>query len=169
MKYVEELIDFPIPYWNVFAADSSDPLSPLAGLPSAFLDETYVHSSGEVRLNPLKYAFSFNAQNKRGTSPFVERNEVLVDGPSHPQWRGKISMFTLYHRQIANAFFQPVFSLDQGHGYPWGNAPALGENQSDSLYPRSSRQYFDGLFEQVHDNFHGWVGYDMVCIHIFQK
>jgi hypothetical protein len=94
----------------------------------------------------------------------VERNEVLVEGQSHPKWRGKISMFTLYHRQIANAFFQPEFSLRQDYGYPWGNAPALGENQPDNLYPQISRQFFDGLFEQVHDNYHGWVGYDMVCV-----
>jgi hypothetical protein len=162
LKYVEELIDFPIPYWNGFAAESSDPSSSNAGIPSIFLDEFYVHSSGETRKNPLKYAFSLNGTNKSGTSPYVERYQELVDGRSNPKWSEKVGMFALYHRQIANALSQKEFSLQQGHGYPWGNIPDFSENQPDSLYPTSARQYFDGLFEQVHDNYHGWIGPDMV-------
>ncbi|CAP97791.1 Pc22g05030 [Penicillium rubens Wisconsin 54-1255] len=161
LKYVEELIDFPIPYWNGFAAESSDPSSSNAGIPSIFLDEFYVHSSGETRKNPLKYAFSLNGTNKSGTSPYVERYQELVDGRSNPKWSEKVGMFALYHRQIANALSQKEFSLQQGHGYPWGNIPDFSENQPDSLYPTSARQYFDGLFEQVHDNYHGWIGPDM--------
>ncbi|KAJ6189442.1 hypothetical protein N7519_004350 [Penicillium mononematosum] len=161
LKYVEELIDFPIPYWNGFAAESSDPSSSDAGIPSIFLDEFYIHSSGEKRKNPLKYAFSLNGTNKSGTSPYVERYQELVDGRSNPKWSEKVGMFALYHRQIANALSQKEFSLQQGHGYPWGNIPDFSENQPDSLYPTSARQYFDGLFEQVHDNYHGWIGPDM--------
>ncbi|KAJ5268192.1 hypothetical protein N7524_005651 [Penicillium chrysogenum] len=153
LKYVEELIDFPIPYWNGFAAESSDPSSSDAGIPSIFLDEFYVHSSGETRKNPLKYAFSLNGTNKSGTSPYVERYQELVDGRSNPKWSEKVGMFALYHRQIANALSQKEFSLQQGHGYPWGNIPDFSENQPDSLYPTSARQYFDGLFEQADNSY----------------
>ncbi|KAJ4349223.1 hypothetical protein N0V95_004759 [Ascochyta clinopodiicola] len=161
LRYVEELIDFPIPFWNGFAADSSDPTSPSAGLPSIFLEETYVHSSGEVRKNPLKYAFSLNGKNKTGTGSYVSRAPELEEGRSNPGWLAKVHLFDLYHRQIAQAFSQKEFSLPEGHGYPWANVPDFTDNQPDDLYPASARQYFDGLFEQVHDNYHGWIGHDM--------
>ncbi|KAH8705378.1 hypothetical protein BGW36DRAFT_421940 [Talaromyces proteolyticus] len=161
LKYVEELIDFAVPYWNGFAAESGDPSSPHAGIPSAFLDETYIHSNGERRKNPLKYALSLGGENKSRTSKYVERCQELVDGRTNPLWAKKVSMLALYHQQIANAFSQEDFSLREGHGYPWGNVPDFSENQPDSLYPEAARQYFDGLFEQVHDNYHGWIGRDM--------
>ena len=44
-------------------------------------------------------------------------------------------------------------------GIPWANITTFSEKQDDKLYP--FRFDFDGLFEQVHDNFHGWVGPDM--------
>ncbi|CRG91910.1 hypothetical protein PISL3812_08964 [Talaromyces islandicus] len=162
LKYVEELIGFPIPYWNGFAAESSDPSSPYAGIPSIFLDETYLHSSGENRKNPLKYALSLNGENKSRTSQYVERYQELVDGRSNALWEKKVSMFALYHRQIADALSQQDFSLPEGHGYPWANVPDFSQDQPDDHYSQEARQYFDGLFEQVHDNYHGWIGPDMV-------
>ena len=62
LRYVEELTDFPISYWNGFAADTSDPKSSHAGLPSIFLEENYTHSSGKQRLNPLKYALAYGGR-----------------------------------------------------------------------------------------------------------
>lgn len=165
LRYVEELIDFPIPYWNGFAADSSDPTSPSAGIPSIFLEETYVHSSGEVRRNPLKYAFSLDGQNKAGTGRYVSRFPELEEGRANPEWPKKVHLFGLYHRQIAEAFSRKDFSLSEGHGYPWANVPDFSDDQPDGLYPAPARQYLDGLFEQVHDNYHGWIGHDMVSSH----
>jgi hypothetical protein len=162
LKYVEELIDFPIPYWNGFAIGTGDPTSPHAGLPSIFLDVVYTHSSGEQRKNPLKYAISLNGKNRLGTSEYVERSPELVEGRSHPEWSKKVLWLNQYHQQIAHAFVQPEFSLKESHGYPWANIPEFSQNQGDDLYPESSRKFFDGLFEQVHDNFHGWIGADMV-------
>ncbi|KAJ6051319.1 uncharacterized protein N7446_005951 [Penicillium canescens] len=161
LKYVEELIDFPIPYWNGFAVGTGDPSSPYAGLPSIFLDDVYTHSNGEQRKNPLKYALSLNGKNRLGTSEYVERSPELVEGRSNPLWSKKIHLFNQYHQQIAHAFAQPEFSLQEAHGYPWANIPDFSENQPDNLYPEASRKFFDGLFEQVHDNFHGLIGPDM--------
>ncbi|KAF9701279.1 hypothetical protein EKO04_001065 [Ascochyta lentis] len=161
LRYVEELIDFPIPYWNGFAAETSDPTSPFAGLPSIFLEETYVHSSGQVRKNPLKYALSLNGKNKTGGGEYVSRSPELVEGRTNPNWTAKVHLFDLYHRQITKALSQNEFSLSEGHGYPWANVPDFSDNQPDELYPAPARQFFDGLFEQVHDNYHGWIGHDM--------
>merc|ERR1711964_665858 len=49
LLYVEALIDFPIPYWDGFAEDTANPGSEFAGIPSIFLEDTYVHPSGEIR------------------------------------------------------------------------------------------------------------------------
>ena len=46
------------------------------------------------------------------------------------------------------------------YGIPWANLGAFTDTQADDLYPY--RFNFDGLFEQVHDNYHGWIGPDMV-------
>jgi tyrosinase len=43
LRYVEELIDFPIPYWNGFAKEAANPDSPFAGILRAFFKETYIH------------------------------------------------------------------------------------------------------------------------------
>jgi len=160
---VEELIDVPIPYWNAFAADTGDPSSPHAGLPSIFLDEYYTHSSGQQQQNPLKYALSCNGLNKKGSSQYVERYQELVDGPSNPLWKRKVNLFKKYHQQIAAALKQQTYSdAEAPSGYPWANLPAFSDDQPDNLYPAVARQFFDGLFEQAHDNYHGWVGPDMV-------
>lgn len=62
----------------------SDPSSPYAGIPSIFLDETYIHSSWETRKNPLKYALTLDGENKSGASQYVERYSELVGGRSNP-------------------------------------------------------------------------------------
>ncbi|KAJ5295828.1 hypothetical protein N7508_010649 [Penicillium antarcticum] len=162
LKYVEELIDFPIPYWNGFAVGTGEPDSPYAGLPSNYLDDFYAHSNGEQRRNPLKYALLLNGQNRTGTSEYVERSPELVEGRGHPNWSNKIKWFKQYHRQIEHAFEQHDFSLQQAQGCPWANIPDFKENQPDNCYPEASRKFFDGLFEQVHDKYHGWIGPDIV-------
>ncbi|KAF9457298.1 hypothetical protein BDZ94DRAFT_254492 [Collybia nuda] len=52
----ETLIGSPIPFWNFFAADSTDSSSDASGLPTAFLDETYTGQNGEILRNPLRFA-----------------------------------------------------------------------------------------------------------------
>ena len=162
LRYVEELIDFPIPYWNGFASDTSNSTSNYAGLPSVFLDETYVHPNGQTRPNPLRYALSLNGTNKMGTGKYIERAQVLIDGPKNPAWSSKIALFDTYHQQIKLALKQPFYSIAQ-HILPWANLPAFTDHQPDSDYPRGAKvNYFDGHFEQPHDNYHGWIGPDMV-------
>ncbi|KAF8544172.1 hypothetical protein BDD12DRAFT_924420 [Trichophaea hybrida] len=168
LRYVEELIDFPIPYWNCFAIDTSDPNSPFAGLPKEYLEENYTHPSGEMRKNPLKYALSLDGLSKTKKSPYVTRYPVLVDGASSPGWDQKIHLFQKYQEQIKSALAKPTFSYpmsvtqQQGlpFGTPWANLPAFSDDQPDDDYPYQALN-FDGAFEQPHDNYHGWVGPDM--------
>jgi hypothetical protein len=160
---VEELIDFPIPYWDGFAADTSDPESPYAGIPQIFLDDKYTDSKGEVRNNPLRWAQALNGKNKLGTGPYVERAPELVDGRGSAAWTRKVSLFKIYHKQINDALQQPQYSLPEAEGLPWANIPVFTDNMPDTDYPVfAKKMYFDGLFEQAHDNYHGWVGADMV-------
>lgn len=84
-------------------------------------NRTYVHSSGEVRKNSLKYALALGGQNKSGTSKYVERYAVLVERHPYEDWKNKVQLFKLYHRQIANAFSKANLSLHQNDGYPWAN------------------------------------------------
>lgn len=164
MRYVETLIGHPIPYWNGFAASSSDPDSKFAGIPPMFLEDTYVHpADGSVRPNPLKYALAMDGKSKDPSGgPYVTRDPALVQGRSSAEWKAKIGLFKLYHDQILLALQQSTYTSPETaeyFGVPWANIPTFSDNQPDSLYPY--RLDFDGLFEQVHDNFHGWVGPDM--------
>jgi hypothetical protein len=171
MRYVEELIDMPIPYWNSYAAETSKTNSPYSGLPSIFLEETYTHSSGQVRPNPLRFALAPKGVNRLGTSKYVDRFPELITGRTDPAlrslWERKVKLFGRYHNQIATALAKPGYSEPEGaSGFPWANVPSFSDDQPDCYYPDTAKQYFDGLFEQVHDNYHGWVGPDMVR-HIF--
>ncbi|KAK3985450.1 hypothetical protein QBC44DRAFT_384841 [Cladorrhinum sp. PSN332] len=167
LLHVEELIDFPIPYWNGFSKDSTDIQSPYAGVPRVFFEETYIHpKDGSVRPNPLKYALSLNGISKTPSNRYVTRDAILAEGPTNPQWTEKINLFTLYHEQITHALSQSAFTSTTTpgtaalFGIPRADITTSSEKQDDSLYP-SFRFDFDGLFEQVNDNFHGWVGPDM--------
>jgi hypothetical protein len=168
LRYVEELIDYPIPYWNGYAKETADINSPYAGLPSIFLEETYVHSSGQTRPNPLRFALGPKGINKRGDGKYVERYPELVTGPTDakmkPLWERKVKLFGKYHEQIATALSKSSYSEPEDPtGFPWANLPAFSDDQPDTDYPDTAKQYFDGWFEQAHDNYHGWVGPDMVC------
>jgi hypothetical protein len=103
-----------------------------------------------------------DGKSKDKTSRFVTRDPVLVEGKTSPQWAEKIALFKLYHQQIQHALDQSTFTSSdtaEYFGIPWQNIIEFEENNPDSWYP--FRFDFDGLFEQVHDNFHGWVGPDM--------
>ncbi|KAL5590420.1 hypothetical protein FOBRF1_013977 [Fusarium oxysporum] len=162
LRYVEELMDFPVPYWNGFAKEAASPTSKFAGIPPMFLEETYQHSSGETRQNPLRFAKALNGKSKDGKSSTVTRNPVLAEGPYAKGWKEKIELFKIYHDQIAHALEQKTYTTSesaQHFGVPWANITDFTDDQPDKDYP--FRFDFDGLFEQVHDNFHGWVGPDM--------
>ncbi|KAK3312169.1 hypothetical protein B0H66DRAFT_486092 [Apodospora peruviana] len=164
LRYVEEQIDFPIPYWNCFSTGSANPDSPFAGVPPVFFEETYVSpKDGSVRPNPLKYALALNGVSKDPKSRLVTRDPVLVQGKSAGAgWAAKIALFTFYHEQMSHSLSQKNFTSSntaEKFGFPWQNIPSFGENNPDSNYP--FRFDFDELFEQVHDNIHGWVGPDM--------
>ena len=156
LKYVEELIDFPIPYWNGFAANTADPASPHAGIPTVFLEETYEHPTKGTRPNPLKYALTLDGFNKDTKSKYPTRNQVLVDGPQSTAWNTQIAFFSKYHQQLVSALSQQSFSHQEGDAIPWANIPKFLEDMPDNDY--MYRTTFDGLFEQAHDNYHGWVG-----------
>ncbi|KAI8660255.1 Tyrosinase-Cu-bd domain-containing protein [Fusarium keratoplasticum] len=163
LLYVEKLIGFPIPYWNGYTAEAADPKSEFAGIPPMFLEDKYIHpADGSERPNPLKYSLSLNGRSKSGGSEFVTRSTTLTEGPSSPDWGRKIELFKLYHEQIEQALKQSTYTTSETaehFGVPWANITTFSEDQQDCLYPY--RFDFDGLFEQVHDNFHGWVGPDM--------
>lgn len=168
LLHVESLLGCPIPYWNGFSAAASDPSSPQAGLPKEFLDDVYTNGKGETCPNPLKFACAMNGHSKVGGGKYVSRDPILVAGPSDPRWYAKIEQFALYQKQILLALRQRTFSEPQNvtqadgrpFAAPWANIATFEENSPDCLYPY--RGDFDGLFEQPHDNFHGWVGGDMV-------
>ncbi|KAJ4180921.1 hypothetical protein NW755_011456 [Fusarium falciforme] len=138
-------------------------LSEFAGIPPMFLEDKYIHpADGSERPNPLKFALSLNGRSKSGESEFVTRSATLTEGPSSPDWDRKIGLFKLYHEQIEQALKQSTYTTSETaehFGVPWANITTFSEDQRDCLYPY--RFDFDGLFEQVHDNFHGWVGPDM--------
>lgn len=128
-----------------------------------FLEETYQHPSGETRQNPLRFAKALNGKSKDGKSSTVTRNPILTEGPDAKGWKEKIELFKIYHDQIAHALEQKTYTTSesaQHFGVPWANITDFTDDQPDKDYP--FRFDFDGLFEQVHDNFHGWVGPDMV-------
>ncbi|RSL51348.1 hypothetical protein CEP54_011449 [Fusarium duplospermum] len=163
LLYVEKLIGFPIPYWNGYTSEAACPKSEFAGIPPMFIKDTYIHpEDGSERPNPLKFALSLNGRSKTGESEFVTRSTTLTEGPSSSGWDRKIGLFKLYHGQIEQALKQSTYTTSdtaEHFGVPWTNITTFSEDQKDCLYP--FRFDFDGLFEQVHDNFHGWVGPDM--------
>ncbi|KAG0637310.1 hypothetical protein HOY80DRAFT_1084619 [Tuber brumale] len=69
----------------------------------------------------------------------------LAGGGIEEDRREKSAQVKLYQDQILNALTWPIFSQPQGLDYQYPN-----------------RGDFDGLFGQPHDNFHGWIGPDMV-------
>lgn len=170
--YLEALIDHPIPYWDWMAQDASIDGSPEAGLPQAFLDETYVHSqSGETRPNPLRYAAAKDGESKRCvigqmSGPdcrYVQRNPLFyTTGDDQREARTKLyAMSKIFQQQVVDALKFESFSHPQGvPGFPWANIPAFDPPQKDSLYPYRDCN-FDGLYEQPHDNYHGWISFDM--------
>ncbi|UZP39011.1 hypothetical protein NXS19_006827 [Fusarium pseudograminearum] len=155
LRYVEQLIDFPIPYWNGYAKEASVSSSKFAGIPPMFLEKTYQHPQLGERKNPLLYAKALNGKSKNGTSETVTRNEVLTEGSSNPGWKAKVELFEIYHTQIEHALEQATYTTSesaQHFGIPWANIVDFTDHQPDTAYP--FRCDFDGLFEQVHDNFH---------------
>ncbi|WP_017475318.1 tyrosinase family protein [Pseudomonas sp. PAMC 26793] len=172
LLYLEALIDCPIPYWDWMAADASVDGSPQAGLPQAFLDETYVHPhTGEVRPNPLRYAAAKDGSSKvcaRGDvngvdCRFVQRNPLFyTQGEPFRRERTELyAMSRIFQQQVVDALKFTSFSQPQGvPGYPWANIPVFDPPQKDDLYPNRALN-FDGLYEQPHDNYHGWIGGDM--------
>ncbi|KAF4441157.1 Hemocyanin beta-C chain unit D [Fusarium acutatum] len=162
LRYVEELIDFGIPYWNGYAKEASCETSKFAGIPPIFLEKNYIHPSGETRKNPLRFALALDGHSKQAPNTTVTRCPVLTEGPSAPGWKEKIGLFKKYHEQISHALQQSTYTTSESaehFGVPWTNITTFSDDQPDKLYP--FRFDFDGLFEQVHDNFHGWVGPDM--------
>lgn len=172
LRYFEELIDFPIPYWNFMSPNATKVGDPEAGLPQPFKDLTYTHpKTGEVRPNPLRFAVAKDGRSKacagNGASSgedcrYVQRDPVLYTaGDDHRQERqNKLDLLEKFQAQVTYAKQWPRFSSPEGFpGYPWANIQSFNPPPPDSDYPHKCD--FDGLLEQPHDNFHGWVGPDM--------
>lgn len=172
LRYFEELIDHAVPYWNWMAEDASVDGSPDAGIPQAFKDLEYVHpDSGEVRPNPLRFAAAKDGRSKACAGPgheagdvdcrWVQRHPLLyTSGDTDREAREmKVLLTRIFQEQVSNALQWSVFSSPQGDGRPWANIPVFTPPQPDHLYPH--RTDFDGLYEQPHDNYHGWIGPDM--------
>lgn len=174
LLYFEDLLGVPIPYWNFMSPEATVDGSPDAGLPQPFKDLTYIHpGSGEERPNPLRFAVAKDGRSKacapggRGLPDgadcrYVQRDPILyTTGKDHRKERlAKLELIGHFQYQVAFALSWPVFSTPEGApGYPWANILTFDPPPPDSDYPH--RTDFDGLYEQPHDNFHGWVGSDM--------
>ena len=175
LAYFEELLGMAVPYWNWMAEDASVDGSPNAGIPHAFLDATYRHpATGEERPNPLRFAAAKGGRSKACDSAatrgdltdadcrWVQRNPLFYTaGDEHRVERERLfRMVRIFQKQVAQALQWPVFSQPEGTpGYPWANILTFDPPQPDKLYP--NREDFDGLYEQPHDNWHGWIGFDM--------
>ena len=171
LLYFEQRLGMPIPYWNFMSPQATVDGSPAAGLPQPFKDLTYVHPrTGEERPNPLRFAVAKDGRSKGcafGAAPaddchYVQRDPVLyTTGEDRRAERvAKLELIAHYQYQVAFALRWPRFSTPEGApGYPWANITTFDPPPPDSDYPH--RTDFDGLFEQPHDNFHGWVGPDM--------
>lgn len=172
LLYFENILGFPIPYWNWMAVNATKDGSPEAGLPKPFRDLTYIHPrTGEERPNPLRFGAAKDGRSKACTMPgwpplspeqcrWVQRDPILyTEGDDHRAEREKkLSELSITQAQVVNALQWPVFSSPEGSpGYPWANIQTFPA--PDSAYPH--RCDFDGLYEQPHDNIHGWVGPDM--------
>lgn len=183
----EQVIGCAVPYWNWMAEDAATDGSPNAGIPQAFKDLTYVHPrTGEERRNPLRFAAAWNGRSKAcapvanpagvwglairtdsGSADeacrWVQRDPLLYTSghDRRADREKKIGMVKLFQTQVVEAMAFPCFSQPEGWpGYPWANLPTFNPPQPDKLYPHRTTD-FDGLYEQPHDNFHGWVGPDM--------
>jgi tyrosinase len=163
----ETLLGAPVPYWNFYAQGAGVPGNQAAGLPQAFIDETYIHPcTGERRPNPLRFAAAKGGVSKAcaPASPgcidcfWVQRDPALyISGPTHDK---KVALTLQYQQQIQRALAFTDFSHPQGIGHPWANITSFNPPPPDSEYVY--RDYnFDGAYEQPHDNYHGWVGPDM--------
>lgn len=167
----EQQLGCAVPYWNWMAVGASVDGDPAAGLPQAFKDETYIHpQTKEVRANPLLFAAARNGRSKACASSaaagincyYVQRDPLLyTTGDDHREERTKkIAMTRIFQEQVVQALSWNTFSQPQGWpGHPWANITAFDPPQPDNLYP--NRTDFDGLYEQPHDNYHGWIGGDM--------
>ncbi|MBD2411898.1 tyrosinase family protein [Nostoc calcicola FACHB-3891] len=174
LLYFENLIDFPIPYWNWMSPNATQDGHPESGLPQAFKDLTYIHpQTGEERPNPLRFAIAKDGKSKKCQTQtgdclneeeckYVQRDPILyTTGDDRRKEREeKLALVGKYQRQVANALLWDIFSTPQGNpGYPWANILSFDPPPPDCAYPNKCD--FDGLFEQPHDNMHGWVGPDM--------
>jgi Common central domain of tyrosinase len=167
----EQQLGCAVPYWNWMAAGASVDGDPAAGLPQAFKDETYIHPQTKVvRPNPLLFAAARNGRSKACASDasegvncyYVQRDPLFyTTGDDHRQEREqKIAMSRIFQEQVVQALSWNTFSQPEGWpGHPWANITAFDPPQPDNLYP--NRTDFDGLYEQPHDNYHGWIGGDM--------
>jgi tyrosinase len=171
LMQLEQQIGMAIPYWDWMAIDASVDGSDQAGLPAAFLAETYQHpDSGEIRPNPLRYAAAKDGCSKacRGTDTSnidcatVQRNPLFyTSGAKQQQQRQALySMTAIFQQQVVDALKFEQFSQPQGAGHPWANIPNFEPPQPDAPYIYRDIN-FDGLYEQPHDNYHGWIGGDM--------
>lgn len=171
LLWFEQQIGMAIPYWNFMSPDAINDGAPAAGLLAPFRELTYRSPrTGEVRANPLRFAVAFEARSKACTGRdapgvdcrYVQRFPWLYtsgdeDREQRLQW---LALLGTFQRQIDFALGWPVFSTPEGvPGMPWADIPTFHPPQPDRLYPH--RTDFDGLYEQPHDNLHGWIGPDM--------
>ena len=164
LLWLENLIDFPIPYWNFYSQNAGNPDAPESGIPELFLGDTYTNSQGGTPPNPLCVAKArdgkCNPTAKDGKPhDTVQRAPELLDKKNHPEYI--TSNVTEYQVQIYNALAMENIGDAEGVGEPFGYI-------ADDLTPKSLEDFYyyhkdemDGMLEQAHDNLHGWTGTDM--------
>lgn len=134
-------------------------------------------TNGKILPNPLKFALAVDGisqtsgPNKKPPVPqpqFIRRNPVLEKfpkDPTDPAYITLVNFFTKYHAQLNFALQQPSYSVPEGFpGTPWDTfLHVVTADNANNQYPTTTSTdprtnamlNFDGLLEQVHDNFHG--------------
>ena len=179
LLWLENQIDFPIPYWNFFSSQASNTDSLDSGIPEAFLAYEFLGDDGQVYLNPLRRALARGGRSradKDDSAPHEEvhrKKELMI-------WDKKDADRVAYIKQYVPGHLEQIHAAmnmnDLGDPHTTGNIFVwdvkdrakddprklndLGPDNDKAFYD-SVKDDFDGVLEQAHDNIHGWCGPDM--------
>lgn len=164
LLWLENQIDFPIPYWNFYSSNAAQPASQDSGIPEAFLADTFHDFNGKELPNPLRHALARNGVSRASLSAAavkeVSRKAELLPGSDK---RGDYITKNVpgYLAQIYQATQMESIGDPEGPGYAFTFAEPDLTDQNKLKYYKDHQHEFDGVLEQAHDNLHGWSGADM--------
>ena len=171
LLWLETQIGMPIPYWNFYSSQATNPDSADSGIPKAFLDDMFVDTDSSqdpkpIYKNPLRWAMGRNGVSRAWTADNpqreVQRAAALALG-ADPAKRAD------YIQQHVPEFLTQIFTATTmnsigdpqgaGNAFTFAQADLTAENKAE--FYQGHQHEFDGQLEQAHDNLHGWSGPDM--------